>query len=67
MSCDGDDVRMSLGHSRGNGSDSGLRYQFDIDFRVRIGVLQIEDQLRKIFDGIDIVMGRRRYQGHAGS
>ena len=61
----GDDVCMSLGHSRGNGSDSGFRYQFDIDFRIRIGVLQIEDQLRKIFDGVDIMVGRRRDQGHA--
>ena len=30
------------------------------------GVLEIEDQLCKIFNGIDIMVGRRRYQGHAG-
>ena len=35
------------------------------DRRIGIGVLQIEDQLRQVFDGVDVVVRRRRNELHA--
>ena len=40
--------------------------QLDADARARVDLLQVVDQLRQIFDRIDIVMRRRRDQHHAG-
>ena len=59
-------VRAALGNARGNGADAGLRNELDVDPRVRIGVLEIEDQLRQILNRIDVVMRGRGDEPHAG-
>ena len=67
MSGDGDDVRMGFGDSGGDGADSSLGDELDVYFCVRIRILKIEDELREVFDGVDVVMRRRRNQRHARS
>ena len=37
-------------------------HQLHADFGFRIDVLQVEDKLCQVFDGIDVVMGRGRNQ-----
>ena len=56
---DRDVIRLGLRNARRDRSDADLRHQLDADRRLRIGVLQIVDQLREILDGIDVVMRRR--------
>ena len=63
---DGDQVRIGLGDSGGDGADPGFRHQLHRDQRFRVDLLQVIDELRQIFDGIDVVMRRRRDQGDAG-
>jgi hypothetical protein len=43
-----------------------LGHQLDVDTRLRVGVLQVVDQLRQILDRVDIMMRRRRNQSHPG-
>ena len=47
------------------GADADFRHELDGHRRVRIGILQIENELRQIFDGIDVMVRRRRNQLHA--
>ena len=56
---DQDDIRVRLGDARRDGSHAGLRHQLDTDPGARIDLLEIENQLRQIFDGIDVVVRRR--------
>ncbi len=39
---------------------------FTLTLGLRVDLLQVIDELRQIFDGIDVVMGRRRDQRDAG-
>ena len=55
-------IGLGLGHAGGNRADADLGHQLDADRRPRIGVLQIVDQLRQVFDRINVVMRRRRNQ-----
>ena len=59
-------IGMSLGDARGDRADADFRDQLDGDARLRIDVLQVVDQLRQIFDGVDVVVRRRRDEAHAG-
>ena len=52
----------AFGDARGNRADADFGDQLDADARVVIGVFQIVNQLRQIFDGIDVVVRRRRDQ-----
>ena len=61
---DGNQVGVRLGDTGGDGADRRLGDQLDRDLRRRIDLLEIEDQLRQILDGIDIVVRRRRDQCH---
>src|SRR5690606_14371204 len=63
---DGDQVGVGLGHAGGNGADAGFRHQLDRYQRLRIDLLEVVDQLRQILDRVDVVVRRRRNQGHAG-
>ena len=63
---DGDQVGVGLGHAGGDGADAGLGHQLDRDQRLRVDLLEVEDQLGQILDGIDVVVRRRRNQGDAG-
>ena len=58
-------VGLALGHARGHGADADFGHQLDADARLAIRVFQIVDQLREIFDRINVVVRRRRDQAHA--
>ena len=59
------DVGMRLRHAGRDRADADLRDQLHVNARPRIRVLQVVDQLREIFDRIDVVMRRRRDQPDA--
>ena len=63
---DGDVIGFRLGHAGGHCADADFGNQFHRNGRTRIAVFQIVNQLRQIFDRINIVMRRRRYQFNAG-
>ncbi|GAC1615572.1 MAG: hypothetical protein NVS9B12_15760 [Vulcanimicrobiaceae bacterium] len=58
---------MRFGDARSDGSDARFGDEFDADAGLRVGVFQIVDQLGQVFDGVNIVMRRRRNQPDAGS
>src|SRR5258708_39460959 len=62
---DGDDVRARLGYARGNDPDSGAGNELHADTRARIHGAQVVDQLREIFDAVNVVMRRRWNKGRA--
>ena len=62
---DGDEVGISLGHTGSDGAHTGLGHQLDRHQRLRIDLLQVEDELCQIFDGIDVMVRRWRNQTHA--
>src|SRR3954470_893717 len=49
------------------GAYADFRHEFHRDARLRIDVLQVVDQLREIFDRVNVVMRRRRDQTHTGN
>ncbi len=63
---DQDVVGLGLGHAGGDGADAGHRHQLDRDLGVRVDLLQVVDQLGQVFDRVDVVVRRRRDEGHAG-
>ena len=65
VSGDQDDIGFCLGHPGGDRPHPGLGHQFYADAGLAVGILQIEDQLRQIFDGIDIMVRGRGYESHA--
>ena len=56
---------MCLGHTGGNGADTDLGNELDTDARVTAAVLQIVNQFREVFDGINVMMRRWRNQSDA--
>ncbi len=64
---DRDEVGVGFGHACGDRADAGVGDELDRDERRRIHFLQVVDQLRQVFDRIDIVMRRRRNQADAGT
>ena len=62
---DRDVVRARLGDARGDRAHAHFGDELHRDARVRVGVLQIVDELRQILDRIDVVMRRRRDQADA--
>ena len=60
-----DHIRLGLDHARRNRANTRGRHQLHRDLGARVDLFQIVDQLRKVFDGIDIVVRWRRYQRHA--
>ena len=58
-------VGLGFGDARSYGADTDFRHQLDADRRLRIRVLQIVNQLREVFDRIDVVMRGRRDQADA--
>ena len=51
--------------ARRDGADADLADQLDVDARLRVGVLQVVDQLREILDRVDVVVRRRGDQADA--
>ena len=62
---DRDMVRPRLGHTGRDRADTNFGHQLDRDTRLRIGVLQVVDELRQILDRVDVVVRRRRDQADA--
>ena len=62
---DGDTVGFRLDDTGRNGTDTGAGGELDIDLRLVVGILQVEDKLCQVFDGVDIMVRRRRDQGYA--
>ena len=65
MAGDHDVIGLRLGDAGGDRADAHFRHQLHRDARRRIRVLQIVDQLRQVFDRIDVVVRRRRNQADA--
>jgi hypothetical protein len=57
-------VGVSLGNARGDCADADLGDQLDADASLRVDVFQVMDQLRQVFDRVNIVVGRRRNQAY---
>ena len=62
---DGDLVGAALRHAGGDGAHARQRAQLHGHARIGVGVLQVEDELRQVLDGVDVVMRRRGDQAHA--
>ena len=56
---DDDHVRMGLRDARRDGSDAVFGDEFHGDSRGGVGGAEVVNQLREIFNGIDVVMRRR--------
>src|ERR1700691_6121767 len=63
---DGDDVRAGFRDSGGGDSDTRAGDEFHADARGGIDGAQIVNELGQIFDAVNVVVRRRRNQGHAG-
>ena len=61
---DRNQIGIGLDDAGRDRANTGLGNQLDRHECLRINLLEIEDQLRKIFDRIDVVMRRRRYQAN---
>ncbi len=59
-------IGMRLGDAGGDRAHTGFGNQLDGNARLRIHVLQVVDQLREIFDGVDVVVRRRRDEADSG-
>ena len=66
MTRDHDVVRVGLRDPGGDGADAALGNQLDADGGARIDPLEIEDQLRQIFNGVNVVVRRRADERDAG-
>ncbi len=62
---DQDHVGLGLGDASGNRADARARHQLHAHLGVGVDLLQVVNQLRQIFDRINIVMRRRGNQSHA--
>ena len=65
MAADEDFVGMTLGHAGGHRADAHLGNQLHRDLDAGVGALQVVDQLGQVFDGVDVVVRRRRDERHA--
>ena len=58
-------VRTRLRDPRRDGADTDLCAEFHADASLGVRVLQVVDELRYVFDGVDVVMRRRADQADA--
>ncbi len=58
-------VGVRLGDTGRDGADADLGDQLHVDAGLRVGVLQVVDQLGEILDRVDVVVRRRRDQADA--
>ena len=63
---DRDQIGVGLGDAGRHGSDARLGHQLHRDQRLRVDLLQVEDQLREVLDGIDVMVRRRGDEADAG-
>ena len=60
-----DHVGEAFGHARRNRAHTHLGDKFDADAGVGVDGLQVVDQLRQVFDGVDVMVRRWADQRHA--
>src|SRR6185437_9512079 len=60
-------IGVRFGDARGYGADANFRDELDGDAGFWVYVFEVVDQLREIFDGVDVVVGRRRDETDAGN
>src|SRR5262249_62005467 len=66
VAADGDDVRAGFGNSSRDDADTGARYELYADTSAWIDGAKIMDELREVFDAVNVVMRRRRNKRRAG-
>ncbi len=59
------DVGVRLGDAGGDRADADLGDQLDVHAGLRVGVLEVVDQLGEVLDRVDVVVRRRRDQPDA--
>ena len=59
-------ARAGFGNTGGDGAHACLGNQLHGNSGVPVGIFQVKNQLGQILDGIDIMVRRRRNQGHTG-
>ena len=59
-------IGLGLGHASGYRADANFGNQLDADRGLRIGIFQVMDELRQIFDRVDVMVRRRRNETDAG-
>jgi len=57
---------VRLGDAGRHGPHAHLGDELHVDARLRVGVLQVVDELRQVLDRVDVVVRRRRDQADAG-
>src|SRR6266849_991867 len=62
---DQDYIGVRLGYACGYRAHSDFSHQLHRDAGLRIHILEVVNELREVFDRIDVVMRRRRNQAHA--
>ena len=62
---DQDHVCVTFRHTCRNRAHPNFGDELDVDACITVGVLQVEDELRQVFDRVDVVMGRGRNETHA--
>ena len=67
VAADENHVGVSLGHAGGHRAHADFGNQLHGDARLGIRVLEVVNQLRDVFDRVDVVVRRRRNQAHAGN
>ena len=67
MTCNHHMVGLALGNASGNRTDTDFGYQFHADVAMGRNIFQIVNQLRQIFNRINIMVGWGRNQAHTGN
>ena len=57
-------IGLALGNSRRNGSHAHLGHQLGVDARLRVGVLEVVDELLEVLNGVDVVVRGRGNEPH---
>lgn len=57
---------LYLNHASGHDTDADLGHELDADARLRIGALEVVDELLKILNRVNVVMGWRGDQTNSG-
>ena len=65
VTADNDIVGLGFDDTGGNRADAGAGRQFDANRSLAVGILEVKDEFGQVFDGVNIVMRRRRDEGDA--
>ncbi|CAI8377051.1 MAG: Uncharacterised protein [Cellulomonadaceae bacterium TMED98] len=61
---DQDDIGLGLGDPCSHRTDSRLAHEFHVDVGLRIGSLEVKNELLEVFNGVNVVVRRRRDEPH---